>query len=103
MSTRRLVGLGMLVTLLVAGVLSFYASRHPDGLERVAHGLGFAASEKPSTTSGSLLAGYHVRGVADGRLSGGLAGVLGVLVVGLVMSGLVLYVRRRSARDARRD
>jgi hypothetical protein len=36
-----------------------------------------------------------VRGL-DGPLSGGLAGVLGLLAVGLVMSLLVLHVRRRA-------
>ena len=89
----------LVLSLLVAGVLSVYASSHPDGLEHVAAGLGFASSEQTSAASGSPLAGYTVQGVADARLSGGLAGVLGTLVVGLVMTGLVLLVRRRAARQ----
>ena len=35
-STRRLVLIGLAVSALVAGVLSFYASAHPDGLSQVA-------------------------------------------------------------------
>ena len=94
-SLRALVLAGLAVTLLVAGVLSSWASSHPDGLEHVASTLGFADTARPSATDGSPLAGYGTRGV-EGAMSGGLAGVLGVLVVGAVMSLLVLLVRRGS-------
>ncbi len=99
-STRRLVTVGAVVSLAIAGVVSYFASASPDGLEHVAAGLGLDTSARDSAASGSPLADYAVRGV-DGPLSGGLAGVLGVLAVGLVMTVLVLYVRRRAAR--RRD
>ena len=99
MSTRRLVVLGLLVSALVAGVLSFYASGHPDGLTHVAQSLGFSGTARSSAASGSPLAGYAVSGVHDARLSGGLAGLLGIAVVGLVMTGLVLLLRRRAPRS----
>lgn len=98
MSTRRVVVVGLLVSLVVAGVLSFYASGHPDGLNAVAQSLGFAGAEQQSATSGSPLSGYAVRGVGDDRLSGGLAGVAGVVVVGALMTGLVLLLRRRAPK-----
>jgi hypothetical protein len=98
MSTRRFVVVGVVVSLLVAGVLSFYASSHPDGLNSVAQSLGFASTERASATSGSPLSGYSVRGVGDDRLSGGLAGVAGVVVVGALMTGLVLLLRRRTPK-----
>ncbi len=98
MSTRRLVVIGLAVSALVAGVLSSYASGHPDGLTFVAQSLGFADAERSSATAGSPLAGYTVSGVSDGRLSGGLAGLAGVAVVGLVMAGLVLLLRQRASR-----
>ena len=97
-STRRLVTVGVVVSLVLAGVVSYLASAHPDGLERVAAGLGFDTSARDSAAAGSPLADYAVRGV-DGPVSGGLAGVLGVLAVGLVMGLPVLYVRRRAARQ----
>ena len=99
MSTRCLVVIGLVVSALVAGVLSFYASGHPDGLTHVAQSLGFSGTASRSVTSGSPLAGYTVSGVRDARLSGGLAGLLGLAVVGLVMTGLVLLLRRRSPRS----
>ena len=97
-STRRLVTVGLVVSLVVAGVVSYFASAHPDGLEHVAARLGFDTSARDSAAAGSPLADYAVRGV-DGPVSGGLAGVLGILAVGLVMGLLVLYVRRRAARQ----
>ncbi|MGL5819431.1 MAG: PDGLE domain-containing protein [Phycicoccus sp.] len=98
MTTRRLLLAGLAVSLLLAGGLSFYASGHPDGLEYVAGQVGFLDSAEDSATAGSPLADYGVSGIEDARLSGGTAGVVGVLVTGLVMGGLVLVLRRLSRR-----
>ncbi|MGG5257155.1 PDGLE domain-containing protein [Phycicoccus avicenniae] len=98
-STRRLVGGGLAVCLVIAGVVSFYASGHPDGLEYVAGSLGFDTAAQGSATAGSPFADYAVKGVSDGRLSGGLAGIVGALVVGLLMFGLVRVVRRRGPSE----
>ncbi len=98
-STRRLVLVGLGVCLLIAGVVSYYASSHPDGLEHVATSLGFEQAAKGSATADSPLAGYSVRGISDGRLSGGVAGVVGAVVVGLVMFGLARLVRRRGSDE----
>jgi hypothetical protein len=99
-STRTLVGVGLLVSVVVAGVLSVFASGHPDGLEYVAGRLGFADAAAEHASADSPLADYAVRGV-EGPLSGGLAGVLGVLVVGLVAFGLTALLRRRSPTGKR--
>ena len=95
MSTRRLVVVGLLVSALLAGVASFSASGSPDGLEHVAGTLGFESTARDSATAGSPLADYSVAPVGDPRLSGGLAGLVGVVAVGLVMAGLVLLLRHR--------
>ena len=73
-STRRFLAVGLLLALLVAGVASFYASGHPDGLEYVAEKTGFLHTAEDSPTSDSPLADYSTNGVDDPRLSGGLAG-----------------------------
>lgn len=101
MSTRRLVVVGIVVSAVVAGVLSSYASGLPDGLTFVAQSLGFSDTARDSATAGSPLAGYAVSGVGNARLSGGLAGLAGVVVTGLVMAVLVLLLRRRSPRRER--
>jgi cobalt/nickel transport protein len=95
LSTRRLLLAGLLVALVLAGVVSYYASNHPDGLNYVAGRIGFLSTERPHASDGSPFAGYSTRGVGNARLSGGLAGVVGVLVVGLAGGGLAWLLRRR--------
>ncbi|MDN4172555.1 PDGLE domain-containing protein [Nocardioides sp. SOB77] len=95
-STRALVVVGLVVALLVAGVASYYASSHPDGLEHVAGETGFLDSAEDSPTADSPFADYTTEGVEDERLSVGIAGVLGTLVVLVLAGGLALALRRRT-------
>jgi cobalt/nickel transport protein len=95
MRQRTFLALGLLVCLLVAGVASSYASSHPDGLEHVAEQTGFLDSAEDSATAGSPLADYSTHGVDDARLSGGVAGVIGVVVMLLLSTGLFWGLRRR--------
>ena len=97
--TRSFVLIGLAVALLIAGVGSWYASSSPDGLEATAAEQGFDHTAQDSASAGSPLADYAVDGVDDGRLSGGLAGVIGVLLVLALAGGLTLLVRRRPATD----
>lgn len=95
MKTRTFLIVGIAVALLLAGGVSFYASGHPDGLEYVAAKTGFLDTAEDPKTADSPLADYATKGVDDTRLSGGLAGVVGALVVLLVAGGLAFVVRRR--------
>ena len=95
MSTRRFAVFALVVSLLLAGVLSWYASSSPDGLEHVAQTTGFGQTAQEHATAGGPLADYTTKGVDAGRLSTGLAGVIGVAVTGLAMGGLILALRRR--------
>ncbi|WP_309649463.1 PDGLE domain-containing protein [Nocardioides sp.] len=99
MRTRTFVITGLLVALLVAGVGSFYASSHPDGLEYVAGKTGFLDSAEDSPTSDSPFADYQTAGVDDERLGGGLAGVIGVLLTLVIAGGVAYAVRRRTPAD----
>ena len=97
MSTRRFFAVALILSLLVAGVASYYASAHPDGLEHVAAQTGFLDSAEDSAAADSPLADYQTSGVDDARLSGGIAGVVGVLVMLLLSTGLFWALRRRGA------
>ncbi len=92
---RVVAAAALLATLLLAGVVSFYASGAPDGLSRVADDKGITEVEKDHAAGDSPLAGYEVRGVGDDRLSTGVAGVVGVGVVLLLGTALTYAVRRR--------
>jgi hypothetical protein len=98
--TRVLVLCGVAVALLLAGVVSYYASRSPDGLTKVAEDHGFSSAARHHDHS--VFADYHTKGLGGGRLSGGLAGAAGTLVVLVLTGGLVAVVRRRktSAQDS---
>lgn len=100
MSGRRLAALALLLTLALAGGLSYYASSHPDGLEYVAGKTGFLDSAEDSATADSPLADYQTRGVEDERVSGGLAGLIGVTAVLGLSGGLFWALRRRGDRSA---
>lgn len=90
---------GLGVCLLLAGVVSVWASGNPDGLEFVAERLGFGGTAGEHAAGDSPFADYGTSGVDDPRLSGGLAGVVGVLVVAVVAFGLMHLLRRRSTGD----
>lgn len=93
---RRFLAAFLLVALLVAGVGSYYASSHPDGLQRVAERAGFADRARKSPSAEGPLAGYRTRGVEDERLSRGVAGVGGALLVLGLGTGVFWALRRRT-------
>jgi cobalt/nickel transport protein len=99
MTSRNLFLTGLVVTLLIAGVGSFYASGHADGLEHVAERVGFLDRAEDSPAADGPFAGYSTEGVEDARLGGGLAGVAGSLLVLSVAFGLFRALRRREASD----
>jgi hypothetical protein len=97
--TRVLVLSGVLVALLLAGVVRLAASSSPDGLQHVAEHQGFARTASSHPAADGPLAGYRVKGIGDARLSGGIAGVAGTLVVLVLAGGLTYALRRRSTTD----
>ncbi|MFF0186671.1 energy-coupling factor ABC transporter permease [Streptomyces sp. NPDC005244] len=100
-SHRRVWITGLVTSLVLAGFVSFYASASPDGLEKVAKDKGIdARTEKHATEDSSPLAGYGVKDVSDARVSGGLAGVIGVGVTVVAGTGIFWLIRRRRTTDS---
>ncbi|AEY89901.1 ABC-type cobalt transport system, permease component [Streptomyces hygroscopicus subsp. jinggangensis 5008] len=98
-SRRTLWVTGLVTSLVLAGFVSFYASANPDGLEKVAHDKGIDKKEKEHSAAGSPLADYGVKDISDARLSGGLAGVIGVGVTVVAGSAVFWSLRRRRGND----
>ncbi|MEU8940797.1 energy-coupling factor ABC transporter permease [Streptomyces goshikiensis] len=98
-SNRTVWATGLVTALVLAGFVSFYASASPDGLEKVAADKGIDQKVEEHAAAGSPLADYSVKDVTDARLSGGLAGVIGVGVTVVVGTGIFWTVRRRRAQD----
>ncbi|MFE4701129.1 energy-coupling factor ABC transporter permease [Streptomyces sp. NPDC056738] len=99
-SHRKVWITGLVTSLVLAGFVSFYASASPDGLEKVAKDKGIDTRTKAHASEGSPLAGYGVKDISDARLSGGLAGVIGVGVTVVAGTGVFWAVRRRRTADS---
>ncbi|WP_306323566.1 MULTISPECIES: energy-coupling factor ABC transporter permease [unclassified Streptomyces] len=99
-SHRKVWLIGLAASLVLAGFVSFYASASPDGLEKVAHDKGIDRTEKQHASSDSPLADYGVKDITDARLSGGLAGIIGVGVTVVAGTGIFWALRRRRTSDA---
>ncbi|KOV42115.1 energy-coupling factor ABC transporter permease [Streptomyces sp. H021] len=98
-STKKVWVTGLVTALVLAGFVSFYASANPDGLEKVAADKGIDEKVEEHAAAGSPLADYGVKDVEDARLSGGLAGVIGVGVTVVAGTGIFWVVRRRRTDD----
>lgn len=93
MSSKKLVVVGLVVSIVIAGFLSFYASSHPDGLEKVSADQGLDVTVVDSANADSALADYGVAGVENERASAFLGGVIGVAITGLAGFGLYIWLR----------
>jgi hypothetical protein len=89
-----LVVVGLVLSLVLAGGLSYYASSQPDGFEKSAGEIGFLDTAEESPLAGSPLAEYGVAGVENERLSGGLAGLIGVASTAAISFGIFYTLRR---------
>ena len=86
---------GFVVSLFLAGVVSFYASSDPDGLEKVAEDIGFLESAEDHTYADGALADYGVKGLDNERASVGVAGVIGVIGTAIVGGALFTFIARK--------
>jgi cobalt/nickel transport system permease protein len=88
---------GLGVTLILAGVVSFFASGNPDGLEFVAEEEGFIDTATDSAVGDFALADYG----EVGGIPVGVAGLIGVGVTLLVGLAIFWLVSRRHAEPER--
>lgn len=100
---RTFFAAALLLALVLAGVVSSFASSSPDGLEKVAEDKGFIDTAQDHDLAGSPLADYGVAGVDNDRLSGGLAGIIGVGATLAVGGGVFLVLRRRATATEATD
>ncbi|WP_084134503.1 PDGLE domain-containing protein [Paenibacillus harenae] len=89
----------LVVTLLAAGLLSPWASSHPDGLERVAEDYGFL-NQAESVHELAPMPDYEVAGIPWTALRVGLAGIIGAIVMLAVLWAVMRVITgRRRGRD----
>lgn len=101
---------GLLVALVLAGVVSNFASSHPDGLDsatlegctlddegNIIGGTCAALGAKEHELADSPFADYGIRGLDNDFLGTGLSGVVGVLLTFAVGLAVFWLVRNRRA------
>ena len=78
---RTLLGYGLVAAAGLALFLSPFASKLPDGLDRVAENHGFIRAARHSWAAHTPLANYLLPGVSSPAVATALAGLLGTAVV----------------------
>lgn len=78
---KREIIIGLLLSLIVAGIIFLFASSLPDGLERVAADKGFLQRGEVHPALKAPLADYGVPKIPSERLATALAGIFGTLLV----------------------
>ncbi len=98
-SNKRMVGfilVGLLVVLILAVVISPFASSWPDGLEKVAADKGFLEKgEGPQAWKFPLMPDYVMPLIRGSKLATGLAGLIGTVFVLVTSWGLAHLLKKR--------
>jgi len=95
LTNRKFYIVGFIVSLFLAGVVSFYKSSSPDGLEKVAQDIGFIDTADDHSNADGTFADYGVKGIENERASVGVAGVIGVIGTAVVAGiGFKLIARK---------
>ncbi len=84
--------LGLSIAIILA-IFSFLASSSPDGLERVAEDRNFI--EHAASIMKSPIPDYVFPGIANEKIAGSLAGILGVIAVFGLGFGLARILKRK--------
>jgi cobalt/nickel transport protein len=89
---------GFILSLFLAGIVSFYSSSSPDGLEKVAGEIGFIEKAKEHTNADGTLADYGVKGIENERASVGVAGAVGVVATAVVAGFTFKLIARKPGK-----
>ena len=95
-SNRKFFASAILISAILAGGVSFYASSSPDGLEKAAKDVGFIETAKDHSFGDFTLADYGFKGLENARLSVGFAGLIGVAATALIAMGLFRLIQKKS-------
>ncbi len=102
-SVTRLFVIGLLVTVVVAVVVSQFASPHPDGLEYVAEEQGFLDTAEDHALGDLPLADYGANLTDDDRVNTAVAGLVGLLLTLLLGYGVFALARRTGSGSTASD
>jgi cobalt/nickel transport protein len=87
--------LGLCVALVLAGIVSFFASSSPDGLERVAEDKGFLERGEVKPAMEAPVPDYAWPRIKSEKLATSAAGVMGTLLVFGAAYGVAVLLKRK--------
>jgi cobalt/nickel transport protein len=93
--SKKEVIIGLVIALAIAIFLSPLASSWPDGLEKVAHDIGFAQKSEQGHFFKALLPDYIFPGIKNEKLATSLSGLLGTLIIFAIGFSVALLLKKR--------
>lgn len=97
---RNTLIVGIAAAIVIGGVVSYFASALPDGLEKTQEDMAAAeVTHAPVAPPPSPFAEYSLKGIPEGFVANAAAGVAGSLLVLGILLG-VGHLLRRSRREA---
>jgi cobalt/nickel transport protein len=95
----RTLVVGAVIAILVAGVISYFASANPDGLEKGQEELGVAGPAHPPVEVPAVaFQEYNLKWIGEGFWSNAIAGVVGAMVVLAILLGVGRLLARGKAK-----
>lgn len=95
---KKIIISGMIVAVVLAVIFSPFASKRPDGLERVAEDKGFLEKGEGKEVFHSPLADYLFPGIKNEILATSLAGLVGVLITFFIVFLLARLLKKTSKK-----
>jgi len=83
----------LFLSILTAALAAFFASSHPDGLEKIAEQLGFM---QKGLAGHSLMTDYTIPFISHPALSTTLAGICGVIIIFTLFWGFAKLIKKES-------
>ncbi len=99
---KTLIIAGLVLSVFLAFFISPFASKSPDGLEKVAERQNFLSLGDKLVWRHSLLAEYLFPGIKNERLATGLAGLTGTIVAFALAYMIAALLRRPGGRGGER-
>jgi cobalt/nickel transport protein len=98
---KKLLIAGFIIAVLVAAILSPFASSYPDGLERVAEDKGFIVLAGGKELIKTWMPDYVFPGINHEGVATALAGIIGTILVLIVLYGIgkLLVISFRQERN----
>lgn len=96
---KKIIIIGILISVALAFFLSPYASKSPDGLEKVAKDKGFLHKHKGKNIISSPIPDYNIPKIKNEKLSTSIAGLSGTLITFSFAYGIGYYLKKKSKKE----